>query len=298
MFHGGGEVEIRHDVWEVMFHLLLSASAGVIRSSREVYLEESFPFRLGDVVQSPLPFHFLHFAGHFVLVDVVGFVVNHHQVRHLCQVFQFVATQVLAVEGIQCITGTDARTERKNVFDDGWRCIGIFLFRLFFFITEEEVPVGQANETVARNLSSDAVFFAHYIVLNETKYFVTILGRNEKVLVAVEVIGERVALVAPRFQSSEVSIQQTVINYQARSHDEEVFGVSSAFLFFVAGVQYLPKQEGMHHPRLSCAGSHLHGILRDVVLFLAEGFHVGFRHQVGCGLFIDFAYGSNLQYFV
>ena len=57
------------------------------------------------------------------------------------------------------------------------------------------MPVGQADETVARNLSSDAVFFAHYIVLNETKYFVTILGRNEKVLVAVEVIGERVALV-------------------------------------------------------------------------------------------------------
>ena len=65
---------------EEEFHLLISRTLRIKRSSREVHLYESCTFGGTDGIQASLPFHLLGFAITLDFVDVMSFVIDYHQI--------------------------------------------------------------------------------------------------------------------------------------------------------------------------------------------------------------------------
>ena len=141
------------------------------------------------------------------------------------------------------------------------------------------MPVGQGNQSFAGGLPTDAILLGHHIVLDERKHLVTITLGDEHLLVHVVVVGLRVAIFLVTLLSAAEGIQQTVVNNQTRSHNQELLRKSSALHILVSGIQHLPDQQGMHHPRLTCARSHLHSILRHLIFRLGKLSQVGPIHQ-------------------
>ena len=132
------------------------------------------------------------------------------------------------------------------------------------------MPVGQGNQSLTGGLSADTILLGHHIILYKRKHLVTITLRNKNVLVHVVVVGLRVTIFFVALLSTAEGIQQPVVNDQTRSHYQELLRESSALHIFVPGIQHLPNQQSMHHPRLSRASSHLHGILRHLIFRLGK----------------------------
>ena len=141
------------------------------------------------------------------------------------------------------------------------------------------MPVGQGNQSLAGGLSADAILLGHHIVLYKRKHLVTITLRDEYVLVHVVVVGLRVTIFFVALLSTAEGIQQTIVNNQTRSHNQELLRKSSTLYILVPGIQHLPDYQGMHHPRLSRARSHLHCILRHLIFRLGKLSQVGPIHQ-------------------
>ena len=137
------------------------------------------------------------------------------------------------------------------------------------------MPVGQGNQSLASGLPADAILLGHHIVLNEREHLVAIALGDEHLLVHVVVVGLRVAIFLVALLSATEGVQQTVVNNQARSHNKELLRESSALHILVPGIQHLPDYQGMHHPRLSRARSHLHCILRHLIFKLGKLSQIG-----------------------
>ena len=252
---------------KVFLHLAACAGGGVGRGG-EVQLEEvSLVSR--DEVESFLPFHLFDFPGFLVFVDVVRLVIDDHQVGQRGQVVQLGSAQVGVVKSVKGIAGGNSRTCGQQLVNHGLR--GIALGGFLVFSAHEEVPVGEGDQPAAGHLPADAVLLAYHVVLKEAENFVSIGGRHEQILDFTEIVGHGVAFraVAAGFQTPLESVLQTVIHHQTRCHDEEVLCVSLG-VAVVAGIQHLPQQKGVHHPRLARSGRHLHGELREVILRLFQ----------------------------
>ena len=141
------------------------------------------------------------------------------------------------------------------------------------------MPVGQGNQSLAGGLPADAIFLGHHIVLYERKHLVTITLGDEHLLVHVVVVGLRVTIFLISLLSAAEGIQQTVVNNQTRSHYQELLRKSSTLHILVPGIQHLPDYQGMHHPCLSRARSHLHCILRHLIFRFGKLSQVGPIHQ-------------------
>ena len=92
-----------------MFGQLLSRALRVERRCREVHLHESVAFRLGNGIEPFLPFHFFDLTVAFELMDVVGLVVDDHDVAELGEVFQLRAAEHPSVDGVQVVASRLAR---------------------------------------------------------------------------------------------------------------------------------------------------------------------------------------------
>ena len=98
------------------------------------------------------------------------------------------------------------------------------------------MPVGQGNQSFAGGLPADAVLLGHHIVLDKRKHLVTITLRNEHLLVHVVVVGLRVAIFLIALLSAAEGIQQTVVNYKPRSHNQKLLRKSSTLHILVPGI--------------------------------------------------------------
>ena len=98
------------------------------------------------------------------------------------------------------------------------------------------MPVGQGNQSLAGGLPADAILLGHHIVLDKRKHLVTITLRDEYVLVHVVVVGLRVTIFFVALLSTAEGIQQTVVNNQTRSHNQELLRKSSALHILVPGI--------------------------------------------------------------
>ena len=141
------------------------------------------------------------------------------------------------------------------------------------------MPVGQGNQSLAGGLPADAILLGHYIVLYKRKHLITITLGDEHLLVHVVVVGLRGTIFLISLLSAAEGIQQTVVNNQTRSHYQELLRKSSALHILVPGIQHLPDYQGMHHPCLSRARSHLHCILRHLIFRFGKLSQVGPIHQ-------------------
>ena len=48
-------------------------------------------------------------------MDMVSLIINHHDVLQPCQIFQFRASQIAAVQHSQVVAGSLARTNRQQL---------------------------------------------------------------------------------------------------------------------------------------------------------------------------------------
>ena len=65
---------------EEEFHLLLSGTLRIKRSSREVHLYESCTLGGTDGIQASLPFHLLGFAITLDFVNMMSLIIDYHQI--------------------------------------------------------------------------------------------------------------------------------------------------------------------------------------------------------------------------
>ena len=249
-------------------------------------MEEAVAFLFCDDVQALLPLHFLRLAAALEFVDVVGFVVDDHDVVQTCEVFQLRAAKVSPVQHAEVVACCFARAYGQQLVDHSCDVQLLSGLCFFFHLVLEQVPVGQSNQSVACRLAPDAFFLRHDVVLYEGEDFLPIVNRDEDFLIEIEVVGLEVASFLASCHPSTEGIQQAVIDDEAGCHNEEVLGEASAFDVFPPRIQHLPQQQGVHHPRLACACCHLHGVLRHPVLRLTECAEVERRHQVGRHPFI------------
>ena len=259
---------------EKEFHLLLSCALCVERRSREVYLYEASAFGSTDSVQSSLPFYFFGLSVSLYLVYVMRLVVDNHQVFQSGKVLQFVAAQCSAVEHTEVVARCFARAHRQQCvhyfcWSNSVRVV-IVVFILVCCLVLKEVPVGKSYQAFASGFLAYAVLFRHHIVLYEREHLVAIALRYEHILVEIVVVGLRVAVFCVSFLSAAEGVEQTVVHNKSGRYNQKLLCEASALLVFVACVQHLPYQQGVHHPCLARASSHLHGILRHLVFRFGE----------------------------
>ena len=80
LLHRHRQVKVNNDMREEEFHLLLSGTLCIKRSSREVHLYESCTLGGTDGIQASLPFHLLGFAITLDFVNMMSLIIDYHQI--------------------------------------------------------------------------------------------------------------------------------------------------------------------------------------------------------------------------
>ncbi len=282
--YGGGEVEVDDDVGEIALRQSLSRAYSVIGRGREIHLHETAALASSDGVEAALPLHLLHLAVALQLVYVMRLIVDDHQVGERSEIVYLVATERPVVERTERVAGSHARAYRQQVahellvlgIRDNSADVGLIVE-----LTLEKMPVGQGDEALTGGLAADAILLSHHIVLYKTEHLLPVLWRQEKFLVIIIVVGLDVAHVGTTLQPSAKGIFQPVVNDESRRNDEEMLSEAPARRVLMSGIENLPDEQGMHHPRLAGAGGHLHSIFGYTVFLLREDTAVSQRQQFG-----------------
>ena len=96
-FHGLFQVKIHDDMGEVGQGNVFPCSNLVVRRGGKIHLNEAMLFGVSDQVQAFLPFYLVDFAFLFEVVDMVRFIIEHHQTRQVFQVIKDIAALKLPV---------------------------------------------------------------------------------------------------------------------------------------------------------------------------------------------------------
>ena len=102
------------------------------------------------------------------------------------EVFHLRAAQVAAVQSVEGIARAGAGAHLEDAAHH--------VFLVLTLLRQEEVPVGQGYQPVARHLAADAVLLAHGVGLDEGEGLLAVGGRQEQLGRTMEVVGTDIAL--------------------------------------------------------------------------------------------------------
>ena len=186
--HRALQVKVGHDVREVHLAFVLACAHIVVRCGREVHLHKAPPFGGGDAAQAFLPFHLGGLALALELVDVVRFVVEHHQLGQPGQKLQHIAARITTVQHVQAVAGSAAWCERQHGVDHllrFWRCAGrAHGIRVLHIVRPialgQQVPVADGDHAVAGGFQANLAPAAH-VAAHKGKHRVTVRFGDEQV---------------------------------------------------------------------------------------------------------------------
>ena len=173
-------------------------------------------------------------------MDMMRLVVDNHDILQSCQIFQFRASQITAIQHTKIITSCFARSYRQQFIDDTWHVVIVFC--VFLHLIFKQMPIGKCNQSITCGLTPYTLFLCDYIILYEREHFLAIMHRNKNFLIHIEIIGFNIAFFSVSFHSATECVKKAIIDDQARSHNQEVLGITSAFHILMTCIQHLPDQ--------------------------------------------------------
>lgn len=287
------QVEVHHDVGEVPAGLLSRAGLGV-RGGGEVDLGEPVALGGADLVEGALPLEWLHDPAAAYLVHVVGLVVEDEQVGQVAQPRELEAASRLPVEPLEAVAGGGAGHHGQEALGHGLHVrggarggdLGLVLVGQevgdVLVSPGEQVPVGDRDDAARGGASAD-LRLVDGCAAHELQHALAVPFGDEQRAVRVQVAGVPVAL-AGGVGLAEEGVEQPVVDDQARGDDEEVAG-EPAVARRGEGVEVLPDEQGVEHPRLAGAGRQFDRVLRvpaavGVDLGAVDGVEVGAAHPL------------------
>jgi hypothetical protein len=256
------EGEVHDDVVEPQ----LLAARLVVGSGGEVELDEAAALTRRDLVEAPLPLDLGLLLALLHGVHVVRFVVEDHEARKILEPLHRQTTSLSPIEHLQAVAGGGARREG----DEAHRCRSCVDMEIrgvdvvFLDVEElrvlgagEKVPVGYRDHSRASHRAAD-LRLLNRGRLNEGEHRGPAVVWDEQVGIRCHVACREVA--SGRRPAATERVEEPVVDDQSWSDHQEV-AAEARVVRGGDGIEVLPYEKRVEHPRLARARCHLRRIL-------------------------------------